>query len=203
MGTGFLASRAAELSDIFRSWAMRADARRHLIVMWVALRPHRRPAAHRRARRPRRPRLHRPGPRPRRPGHHHRLQGHPDPQNHPRPAPGQPDPVRRPRPRRARLQRPQALADPHPAPHRPLQGHHLAARPARPHPPAHHPLTDDHELRPHAPTSTSTANPVHTSPADQLIQVGTTSLASLSVLLGRRRWESERVRSCRRSRIPG
>ena len=44
-------------------------------------------AAHRRARRPGRPRLHRPGPRPRRPRHHHRLQGHPDAQAHPRPAP--------------------------------------------------------------------------------------------------------------------
>jgi DDE superfamily endonuclease len=92
----------------------------------------------------------------------------------PRPAAGQPGPVSRPRPRRARLQRPQELADPHPPAHRPRQGNRLAPRPARPHPPAHHPLTDDHDLRPAAPTSKSTANPTHTSPADQAFQVGTT-----------------------------
>jgi hypothetical protein len=59
-----------------------------------------------------------------------------------------------------------------------------AARHARPHPPAHHPLTDDHDLRPAAPTSTSTANPAHTSPADQPIQVGTAPLRA------RRCWRS-------------
>src|ERR1039457_667097 len=63
-----------------------------------------------------------------------------------------------------RLQRPQALADLHPAPPRPRQSHHRAARPARPHPPAHHPLTDDHDLRPATLTSPSTARPAHTSP---------------------------------------
>jgi hypothetical protein len=68
------------------------------------------------------------------------------------------------RTRRARLQRPQELADPHPPPPRPRQGHHRAASPARPHPPAHHPLTDDHDLCPAAPTSPSTTNPAHTSP---------------------------------------
>jgi hypothetical protein len=52
------------------------------------------------------PRVHRPGSRPRRPRHHHRLEIHRDPQDHPRPAARQPGPVRRPRPRRARLQRP-------------------------------------------------------------------------------------------------
>jgi hypothetical protein len=92
------------------------------------------------------------------------------------PAPGQPGPVRCTRPGRARLQRPQELADPHPAPHRPRQRHRLAPRPARPHPPAHHPLTDDHELRSQAPTRPSITNRAHTSPADQPIQVGTTPL---------------------------
>src|SRR5205085_10455066 len=50
---------------------------------------------------------------------------------------------------------------------------------ARPHPPAHHPLPDDHELCPAALTSTSTTTPVHTSPADQPIQVGTISMTQL------------------------
>ena len=87
----------------------------------------------------------------------------PGPARRPPPAPGQPGPVRCPRARRARLQRPQELAEPHPPPHQPQQGHRLATRPARPHPPAHHPLTDDHDLRPAAPTSPSTTNP--TSPS--------------------------------------
>jgi hypothetical protein len=52
----------------------------------------------------------------------------------------------------------------------------LLRRPARPHPPAHHPLTDDHQLCPAALTSPSTAKPAHTRPADQPVQVGTTSL---------------------------
>ncbi len=42
-----------------------------------------------------------------------------DPQANPRPAARQPGTVRRPRPRRARLRRPQELADPHPAPPQP------------------------------------------------------------------------------------
>lgn len=40
----------------------------------------------------------------------------------------------------------------------------ILLRSARPHRPAHHPLTDDHELCPAAPSSTSTANPAQTRP---------------------------------------
>jgi hypothetical protein len=88
-----------------------------------------------------------------------------------------------PAPRRARLQRPQALADPHPPPPRPRQSDDPAARPDGPHPTAHHPLTDDHDLRPAAPASPSTASPGHTSPADQPIQVGTISVRTASKAL--------------------